>query len=82
VGGASTGAFSSRQRLPSIVRVPVFVRESIANLAVVTDLVVLGLPIWIVSKLKIPRRTKFGLLFVFVLGFLCVTTRPQTTSPA
>jgi hypothetical protein len=37
---------------------------------IVTDLLVLGLPMWIFSELKITRRAKFGLLFVFLLGFL------------
>ena len=35
-----------------------------------TDLVVLGLPLWILVDLNIPRKTKFALLFVFLLGFL------------
>lgn len=37
---------------------------------ILTDLLVLGLPIWIFIDLKIPRRAKIGLLFVFLLGFL------------
>lgn len=41
-----------------------------AVLNIVTDLLVLGLPVWIFVDLKIPRRTKFALLFVFLLGFL------------
>ncbi|KAH8910008.1 hypothetical protein BR93DRAFT_993098 [Coniochaeta sp. PMI_546] len=39
---------------------------------IVTDLLVLGLPIWIFVDLKIPRRTKIALIFVFLLGFMCV----------
>lgn len=40
---------------------------------IMTDLLILGLPIWIFADLKIPRRAKIGLLFVFLLGFLYVT---------
>jgi hypothetical protein len=37
---------------------------------IITDLLVLGLPIWIFVDLKIPRGKKIALLFVFLLGFL------------
>ena len=40
---------------------------------ITTDLLVLALPIWIFADLKIPRRAKIGLLFVFLLGFLYVS---------
>ncbi|KAB5558618.1 hypothetical protein GE09DRAFT_119580 [Coniochaeta sp. 2T2.1] len=39
---------------------------------IVTDLLVLGLPLWIFVDLKIPRRTKIALIFVFLLGFVYV----------
>ncbi|KAM7184660.1 hypothetical protein V8F33_012863 [Rhypophila sp. PSN 637] len=45
-----------------------------AVLNIVTDLLVLGLPVWIFVDLKIPKRTKFALLFVFLLGFLVTIT--------
>ncbi|OAA67070.1 hypothetical protein SPI_01646 [Niveomyces insectorum RCEF 264] len=35
-----------------------------------TDIVVLALPLYILVGLKIPRRTKIGLIFIFLLGFL------------
>lgn len=35
-----------------------------------TDLVIIGLPLYILKGLRIPRRTKFALLFIFLLGFL------------
>ncbi len=37
---------------------------------ILTDLVVLGLPLWILVDLNIPKRTKVALMFVFLLGFL------------
>lgn len=37
---------------------------------ILTDLLVLGLPLIIFYGLKIPRKTKIALLFVFLLGFL------------
>jgi hypothetical protein len=40
---------------------------------IATDLLVLGLPLWIFVDLKIPRRTKTALIFVFLLGFTYVT---------
>ena len=43
---------------------------STAAFNIVTDLVVLGLPLYIFADLNIPKRTKFALLFVFLLGFL------------
>ncbi|KAK4174124.1 hypothetical protein QBC36DRAFT_358203 [Triangularia setosa] len=45
-----------------------------AVINIVTDLLILGTPIWIFVKLKIPRRTKIALLFVFLLGFLVTIT--------
>ncbi|KAB5570113.1 hypothetical protein GE09DRAFT_1170964 [Coniochaeta sp. 2T2.1] len=41
---------------------------------IVTDLLVLGLPLWIFVDLKIPRRTKIALIFVFLLGFVVTIT--------
>ncbi|KAK3375397.1 hypothetical protein B0H63DRAFT_563309 [Podospora didyma] len=41
---------------------------------IVMDLLILGLPLWIFIDLKIPRRTKIALLFVFLLGFLVTIT--------
>lgn len=43
---------------------------STAAFSILTDLLILGLPLWVFSSLKIPRRTKIALLFVFLLGFL------------
>ncbi|KAK3322217.1 hypothetical protein B0H66DRAFT_194942 [Apodospora peruviana] len=45
-----------------------------AVINIVTDLLVLGLPVWIFVDLKIPKRTKIALLFVFLLGFLVTIT--------
>ncbi|KAK4668502.1 uncharacterized protein QC764_707900 [Podospora pseudoanserina] len=45
-----------------------------AVINIATDLLILGTPIWIFAKLKIPRRTKMALLFVFLLGFLVTIT--------
>ncbi|KAK0673859.1 hypothetical protein QBC41DRAFT_391260 [Cercophora samala] len=45
-----------------------------AVINIVTDLLILGTPIWIFARLKIPRRTKMALLFVFLLGFLVTIT--------
>ncbi|KAK4194146.1 hypothetical protein QBC40DRAFT_239112 [Triangularia verruculosa] len=45
-----------------------------AVINIITDLLILGTPIWIFAKLKIPRRTKIALLFVFLLGFLVTIT--------
>ncbi|KAK3333315.1 hypothetical protein B0T19DRAFT_122478 [Cercophora scortea] len=45
-----------------------------AVINIVTDLLVLGLPMWIFTSLKIPKRTKIALLFVFLLGFLVTIT--------
>ncbi|KAI1085630.1 hypothetical protein F5B20DRAFT_10041 [Whalleya microplaca] len=41
---------------------------------ILTDLLVLGLPLKIFIGLKIPRRTKIALMFVFLLGFLVTIT--------
>jgi len=43
---------------------------STAAFSILTDLLILGLPLWVFSSLKIPKRTKLALLFVFLLGFL------------
>lgn len=45
-----------------------FVTSSSIN--ILTDLLVLGLPLRIFIDLKIPKRTKIALMFVFLLGFL------------
>ncbi|KAK3357093.1 hypothetical protein B0T25DRAFT_146694 [Lasiosphaeria hispida] len=47
---------------------------STAAFNILTDLLILGLPLWIFVDLKIPRRQKIGLLFVFLLGFLVTIT--------
>ncbi|KAK1751626.1 hypothetical protein QBC47DRAFT_307527 [Echria macrotheca] len=47
---------------------------STAGFNILTDLLILGLPLWIFVDLKIPRRTKIALLFVFLLGFLVTIT--------
>ncbi|KAI1337819.1 hypothetical protein F5Y15DRAFT_145016 [Xylariaceae sp. FL0016] len=41
---------------------------------ILTDLLVLGLPLRIFVDLKIPRRTKIALMVVFLLGFLVTIT--------
>ncbi|KAK3379860.1 hypothetical protein B0T24DRAFT_172294 [Lasiosphaeria ovina] len=41
---------------------------------IVMDLMILGLPLWVFIDLKIPKRTKIALLFVFLLGFLVTIT--------
>jgi hypothetical protein len=41
-----------------------------SSITLLTDLLVLALPIYIFSGLKIPRKTKIALLFVFLLGGL------------
>ncbi|KAK3996041.1 hypothetical protein QBC44DRAFT_366012 [Cladorrhinum sp. PSN332] len=41
---------------------------------IVMDLLILGTPVVIFWKLRIRRRTKIGLLFVFLLGFLVTIT--------
>ncbi len=41
-----------------------------AALNIFTDLLILGLPLWIFVGLNIPKRTKIALLFVFLLGFM------------
>ncbi|KXX78945.1 hypothetical protein MMYC01_204733 [Madurella mycetomatis] len=47
---------------------------STAVFNIITDLLILGLPLWVFSSLKIPKRTKIALLFVFLLGFLVTIT--------
>lgn len=37
---------------------------------ILTDILILGLPLWVFSSLRIPKRTKIALLIVFLLGFL------------
>lgn len=37
---------------------------------ILTDILILGLPLRIFIDLKIPRRTKIALMFIFLLGFL------------
>ncbi|KAI0017342.1 hypothetical protein F4780DRAFT_796506 [Xylariomycetidae sp. FL0641] len=49
-----------------------FTYTSVFN--IVTDLVVLGLPSRIFIDLKIPKRTKVALMFVFLLGILVTIT--------
>ncbi|KAL8371274.1 hypothetical protein RB595_001220 [Gaeumannomyces hyphopodioides] len=53
-------------------RAVLFTATAAFNIA--TDLAVLGLPLWILSGLRIPRRTKLALLGVFLLGFLVTIT--------
>lgn len=45
-----------------------FVSTSAFN--ILTDIIVLGLPLYILADLKIRRRTKIGLIFIFLLGIL------------
>ncbi|KIH92687.1 hypothetical protein SPBR_02637 [Sporothrix brasiliensis 5110] len=49
-----------------------FVSTSAFN--ILTDIIVLGLPLYILADLKIRRRTKFGLIFIFLLGILVTIT--------
>ncbi|KAL1910008.1 hypothetical protein Sste5344_004197 [Sporothrix stenoceras] len=49
-----------------------FVLTSAFN--ILTDIIVLGLPLYILVDLKIRRRTKFGLIFIFLLGILVTIT--------
>jgi len=37
---------------------------------IIMDGILIGIPLWVFSGLQIPRRTKIGIMFVFVLGFL------------
>ncbi|KAL2156296.1 hypothetical protein VTH82DRAFT_1041 [Thermothelomyces myriococcoides] len=41
---------------------------------IVVDILILGLPLWVFSSLKIPKRAKTALLIVFLLGFLVTIT--------
>ena len=41
---------------------------STSAFTILTDILVLALPAWIFMDLKIPRKTKIALLFVFLLG--------------
>ncbi len=54
-----------------------YVSTSVFN--ILTDFIILGLPLWVFTSLKIPRRTKIALLVVFLLGFLYVH-HPETFS--
>lgn len=54
-----------------------FISTAVFN--IVTDLLILGLPLWVFSSLKIPKRTKIALLFVFLLGFLYASPQPSPT---
>jgi hypothetical protein len=54
-----------------------YISTSVFN--IITDILILGLPLWIFSSLRIPKRTKTALLIVFLLGFLYVT--PLITPP-
>lgn len=47
-----------------------FVSTSAFN--ILTDIIVLGLPLYILADLKIRRRTKIGLIFIFLLGVMYV----------
>ncbi|EAQ91150.1 hypothetical protein CHGG_03085 [Chaetomium globosum CBS 148.51] len=47
---------------------------STAAFNIVTDILIIGLPLFIFSSLRIPRRTKTALLIVFLLGFLVTIT--------
>ncbi|KAK4123856.1 hypothetical protein N657DRAFT_690511 [Parathielavia appendiculata] len=47
---------------------------STAAINIATDLLILGLPLWIFSSLQIPKRAKIALLVVFLLGFLVTIT--------
>ncbi|AEO69110.1 uncharacterized protein THITE_2130781 [Thermothielavioides terrestris NRRL 8126] len=49
-----------------------YVVNSVFN--IVTDFLILGLPLWIFSSLKLPKRTKIPLLIIFLLGFLATLT--------
>jgi hypothetical protein len=49
---------------------------STAVFNIVMDILILGLPLWIFSKLRIPKRTKIALLIIFLLGFLYVYFDP------
>lgn len=44
----------------------------VAGINLVTDFTVCGMPLPVVSHLKIPRRQKLMLVAVFCLGLLCV----------
>lgn len=45
-----------------------FTSNAVIN--IIVDFLILGLPLWIFVDLKIPKRAKVGLMFVFLLGFL------------
>jgi hypothetical protein len=52
---------------------------STASFTILTDMLVLLLPAYIFTKLKIPKKTKIALLFVFLLGGLYVFFIAQFT---
>ncbi len=45
---------------------------STAVFNIITDVLILGLPLFVFASLRIPKRTKVALLIVFLLGFLYV----------
>ncbi|KAI3337374.1 hypothetical protein HD806DRAFT_528941 [Xylariaceae sp. AK1471] len=45
-----------------------------SSFSILTDVLILALPLRIFIDLKIPRRTKIALMFVFLLGFLTTIT--------
>lgn len=49
---------------------------------ILTDAIILGLPVHEVMKLQLPRREKLGLLLVFLLGALSVVDPFQTERSA
>lgn len=51
---------------------PVSFSESTAIITIITDLLVLALPFWIILGLKMPRKVKLSLIGVFFLGILYV----------
>lgn len=42
---------------------------------ILTDILIMGLPLWIFWGLRIPKRTKIALVVIFALGLLYVSTR-------
>jgi hypothetical protein len=43
-----------------------------AAMTIFTDILVLGIPIWIFADLKMKLKLKIALMLVFLLGFMCV----------
>ncbi len=54
---------------------------STAAFNILMDLVVLGLPLFILADLKIRRRTKIGLIFIFLLGIMYVVSAASSKLP-